>query len=63
MKKYNVYIVTDADLIHIDTKETAEEAIALANDIPLGYLRTITDEGALAKVSDGEDYIYSTPLN
>lgn len=63
MKKYNVYIVTDADLIHIDAKETAEEAIALANDIPLGYSRTVSDEQALVKVSDGIDYIYSTPLN
>lgn len=63
MKKFNVYIVTDADLIHVDSKETAEEAIDLANNLPLGYLRTITDEGAFAKVSDGNGYIYSVSLN
>jgi hypothetical protein len=62
MEKFNVYIVTEKDLVHIGSENTEEEAIALANNVPLGYSRTITDESALVKVSDGNDYIYSTSL-
>jgi hypothetical protein len=63
MEKFNVYIVTENDLVHIGSKNTAEEAVAFANSVPLGYSRNISDENALVKVSDGNDYIYSTSLN